>query len=55
MDQELPGFGEVLKDTDAILHPVWRDLVLIIAIKIIDKENDLNFKEQLHVWRPFDV
>ena len=55
MAQELPGFGEVLKNTDAILHPVWRDLALIVAIKIIAEKNDLTLKEQLSIWRPFDV
>ena len=55
MDDELLGFGEVLKQTDAILHPAWRDLVLIVAVKIIAEQYDLTLKEQLHVWRPFDV
>ena len=55
MDDELLGFGEVLNQTDEILYPAWRDLVLIVAVRIIAEQNDLTLKEQLHVWRPFDV
>ena len=54
-EMELPTFGEVVKSTDEILYPVWRDLIIIYLIKkLLDKE-ELTLKEQFHVWRPTDV
>ena len=52
---ELPTYGEVLKQTDKILQPVWTDLVIIRACQIIAEQNDLTLSEQLKIWRPFDV
>ena len=52
---ELPTYGEVVKTTDEILYPAWRDLVIIYACKQLLKTEELTLKEQLHTWRPFDV
>ncbi len=50
-----PGFGEILTDIDNALEPSWTQLAVICACKEIAKQNDLTLKEQLHLWRPFDV
>ena len=52
---DLPTYGEVLKKTDGILYPVWRDLVIIFACKQLLNTEELTLKEQFHIWRPFDV
>ena len=52
---ELPTYGEVLKTTDGILYPVWRDLVIIYACRQLLKTEELTIKEQFHTWRPMDV
>ena len=52
---ELPTYGEVVKATDDILSPGWRDLVIIFACKQLLNTEELTLKEQLHIWRPFDV
>ena len=55
LDMELPGFEEVIKQTDEVLFPLWRDLALLLACLKIAEENKLKLREQLHIWRPFDV
>tara|TARA_B100000965_G_scaffold397318_1_gene413680 strand:- start:796 stop:1089 length:294 start_codon:yes stop_codon:yes gene_type:complete len=55
LDMELPGIEEVIKQTDDVLFPLWRDLALLLACLKIAKENKLKLREQLHIWRPFDV
>ena len=52
---ELPTYGQVVKKTDAILYPAWRDLVIIYACRQLLKTEDLTLSEQLKIWRPFDV
>ena len=52
---DLPTYGEVLKKTDGILYPAWRDLVIIYACKEVLKTEDITLREQFHTWRPFDV
>ena len=52
---ELPTYGEVLKTTDEILYPAWRNLVIIYACKQLLKTEELTLKEQFHTWRPMDV
>ena len=51
----LPGFAEVLRDVDYCLRPIFIELVLLVAIKEVAKERGLTLREQLHIWRPFDV
>ena len=53
--EDLPTYGEVLLDIDQSIKPTWDFLVLICACKKIAKANDLNLRQQLHTWRPFDV
>ena len=53
--EEPPGFCEILTDIDNALEPTWTQLVVLCACIEIAKQNDLTLKEQLHVWRPFDV
>ena len=53
--EELPTFGEVLIDLDQRIKPAWDLLLLIYACKKVAETNDLALREQLHIWRPFDV
>ena len=51
----LPGFAEVLRDVDGFFRPVFIELVLVVAIHQVAQERGLTLREQLHIWRPFDV
>ena len=51
----LPGFAEVVRDVDYCLRPFFIELVLLVAIQEVAKERGLTPREQLHIWRPFDV
>ena len=51
----LYGFAEVLRDVDVFLRPVFIELVLLVAIQQVAQERGLTLREQLHIWRPFDV
>ena len=51
----LSGFAEVIWDVDYCLRPFFIELVLFVAIQEVAKERDLTLREQLHIWRPFDV
>ena len=51
----LSGFAEVIRDVDNCLRPIFFDLVLLVAIQEVAKERGLTPREQLHIWRPFDV
>ncbi len=51
----LSGFAEVLRDVDGFFRPVFIELVLLVAIQEVAKERGLTPREQLHIWRPFDV
>ena len=48
-------FAEVLLDIDGLLRPILVELVLLVAIKQIAQERKMTLREQLHIWRPFDV
>ena len=52
---ELPTYGEVVKSTDEIFYPVWRDLFIIYSSKKVLEKEELTLKEQFHIWRPMDV
>ena len=49
------GFAEVLLDIDGLLRPIFVELVLLVAIKQVAQERKMTLREQLHIWRPFDV
>ena len=49
------GFAEVLLDIDGFLRPIFVELVLLVAIKQVAQERKMTLREQLHIWRPFDV
>ena len=51
----LSGFAEVIWDVDYCLGPFFIELVLLVAIQEVAKERGLTLREQLHIWRPFDV
>ena len=51
----LSGFAEVIWDVDCCLRPFFIELALLVAIQEVVKERGLTPKEQLHIWRPFDV
>ena len=51
----LPGFDEVIRDVDYCLRPIFIELVLLVAIQQVAQERGLTLREQLHIWRPFDV
>ena len=51
----LPGLAEFLRDVDYCLRPIFIELVLLVAIQEVAKERSLTLREQLHIWRPFDV
>ena len=51
----LSGFAEVIWDVDYCLRPFFIELVLLVAIQEVAKERGLTPREQLHIWRPFDV
>ena len=53
--EDLPTYGEVLRDIDQRIKPAWDLLLLLHACQRIAKANDLTLKQQLHTWRPFDV
>lgn len=40
---------------DRMLEPMWVELVLLMACHEIARLNELTLKEQMQVWRPFDV
>ena len=51
----LSGFAEVIWDVDYCLRPFFIELVLLVAIQQVAQERGLTLREQLHIWRPFDV
>jgi len=51
----LPGLDQILHDTDKFIRPRFYELVILVAIKAIAEKNDFSLREQLHIWRPFDV
>ena len=51
----LSSFTEVLRDVDGVFRPVFIELVLVVAIQQVAQERGLTLREQLHIWRPFDV
>ena len=51
----LSSFAEVLRDVDGFFRPVFIELVLVVAIQQVAQERGLTLREQLHIWRPFDV
>ena len=51
----LSGFAEVIRDVDYCLRPFFIELVLLVAIQQVAQERGLTLREQLHIWRPFDV
>ena len=40
---------------DQALKPAFRELALLFACNQIAKSRQLSIREQLHLWRPFDV
>ena len=51
----LPGFDLILYDTDELIRPRFYELVILFAVRKIAQKNDFSLREQLHIWRPFDV
>ncbi len=51
----LSGFAEVVRDVDYCIRPIFIELVLLVAIQQVAQERGLTLREQLHIWRPFDV
>ena len=51
----LPGFAEVIRDIDYCFRPFCTEHVLFVAIQHVAQERGLTLREQLHIWRPFDV
>ena len=40
---------------DQVLKPAFQELALLFACNQIAKSHQLSIREQLHLWRPFDV
>ena len=51
----LQGFDLILNDTDELIRPRFYELVILLAVSKIAQKNDFSLREQLHIWRPFDV
>ena len=51
----LSGFAEVLLTVDGLLKPLFFEIVLLVAIQQVAQKRNLTLREQLHIWRPFDV
>ena len=51
----LSGFDLIIHDVDKFIRARFYELVILVAIKAIAQNNDLSLREQLHIWRPFDV
>ena len=51
----LSGFDLIIHDVDKFIRPRFYELVILVTIKAIAQNNDLSLREQLHIWRPFDV
>ena len=51
----LSGFAEVLLTVDGLLKPLFIEIVLLVAIQQVAQKRNLTLREQLHIWRPFDV
>ena len=51
----LSGFAEVLLSVDGLLKPLFIEIVLLMAIQQVAQKRNLTLREQLHIWRPFDV
>ena len=51
----ISGFDLILHDVDKFIRPRFYELVILVALKAIAQRNDLSLREQLHIWRPFDV
>jgi len=51
----LSGFGEVLLTVDGLLKPLLIEIVLLVAIQQVAQKRNPPLREQLHIWRSFDV
>ena len=51
----LQGFDLILNDTDELIRPRFYELVILVAVSKIAQKSDFSLREQLHIWRPFDV
>ena len=51
----LSGFDLILHDVDKFIRPRFYELVILVAVSKIAQKNDFSLREQLHIWRPFDV
>tara|TARA_Y100001968_G_scaffold314816_1_gene340652 strand:- start:379 stop:594 length:216 start_codon:yes stop_codon:yes gene_type:complete len=51
----LSGFDLILHDVDKFIRPKFYELVILVAIGEIAQKNGFSVREQLHIWRPFDV
>ena len=51
----LSSFAEVPLTVDGLLKPHFIEIVLLMAIQQVAQKRNLTLREQLHIWRPFDV
>ena len=51
----LLGIGQLLQELNGITRTILIQILLLITVKKIAEQNDLTLREQLHIWRPFDV
>ena len=51
----LSGFAKGLLTVDGLLKPLFIEIVLLMAIQQVAQKRNLTLREQLHIWRPFDV
>ena len=51
----LLGISQLLQELNGITRTILIEILLLITVKKIAEQNDLTLREQLHIWRPFDV
>ena len=51
----IPEFDLILYEADEFIRPRFYELVILFAVSKIAQKNDFSLREQLHIWRPFDV
>ncbi len=51
----MESFVQIKAQVDKTCEPLLKELVILLAVKKVASQRGLTLKEQLHIWRPFDV
>ena len=51
----MKSYVQIKAQVDKTYEPLLKELAILLAVKKVARLRGLTLKEQLHIWRPFDV